>query len=415
MPIQGIYQLDGKSPKEIKKSFVHFMGDRNATLKLINEQNQKTYSKIDKNSIVCDICKSLFGLNNVFAIVNIEKVVKLRDELTSLIDDEVDQKKKKFLSNTRSYVNKYLEFLNYCENLKVHLHGSWETYDFSKDPDKPFISEDTFNEIVELLYRKKNIILQGAPGVGKTFLAEKIAYQLIRAKKDENIEIIQFHQSYSYEDFIQGIRPNTSGVFMVHNGIFYSFCEKAKKHPEEAFVFIIDEINRGNLGKIFGELMMLIEYDKRSPRYAVKLTYSEDDNLKFYVPDNVYIIGTMNTADRSIAIVDYALRRRFAFCDVEPEFGDEFKKYLRSSLSKEFVNKICLKVLHVNDIIRKSPSLGKGFEIGHSYFCQLNSVDDENESEWWQSICKYELFPYLREICFDNDDLYNELCHILGD
>ena len=286
-------------------------------------------------------------------------------------------------------------------------------YNFADDPDKPFIAEEKFNEIVELLLRKKNIVLQGAPGVGKTFLAKRIAYQLIEFKKDDNIEIIQFHQSYSYEDFIQGIRPTTSGEFKVRNGIFYKFCERARNNPNEAYVFIIDEINRGNLSKIFGELMMLIEYDKRSPRYELKLTYSEDDSPKFYVPENVYIIGTMNTADRSIALVDYALRRRFAFCDVEPEFDNTFKQFLGRSLSKDFVNEICARVTQVNDIIRGSSSLGKGLEIGHSYFCQLSSVDVDNEIEWWQSICKYELFPYLREICFDNEELCEELCDIL--
>lgn len=415
MAKQKVYQIEGMSPTEIKKSFIHFMSDRNATLKLINEQNQKTYSKINTNDAVCTICNTLYGINNIYTITDIEKVSKIRDMLTSLIDNEENITKKKSLSNTRSYINKYLEFLNYCNNLLSHLLSSSEAYVFSEDPDKPFISEETFNEFVELLYRKKNIILQGAPGVGKTFLAKRIAYQLIRAKKDENIEIIQFHQSYSYEDFIQGIRPTTDGIFKVRNGIFYNFCENARKNPEEAFVFIIDEINRGNLGKIFGELMMLIEYDKRSPRYALKLTYSEDHSPEFYVPENVYIIGTMNTADRSIAIVDYALRRRFAFCDVKPEFGDEFKKYLRTSLSKEYVNMICSKVNRVNEIICNESSLGKGLEIGHSYFCQLSTVDAENEAEWWKSICKYELFPYLREICFDNESLCKELCGILNE
>ena len=391
------------------------MSDKNATSKQIKDAANSRYAKIDAISIVSSICKKLYGVDNVFSITEVASIIKVSEELTFLINDPNNEANVRELKNNRSYINKYRDFLIYCANLNDGTFDSQTPYVFAEDIGKPFIAEEKFYEIEELIRRKKNIVLQGAPGVGKTFLAKRIAYQLVGAKKDENIETIQFHQSYSYEDFIQGIRPTTSGDFTIRNGIFYNFCEKAKNNPDEAFVFIIDEINRGNLSKIFGELLMLIEYDKRSPRYELKLTYSEDSSPKFYVPENVYIIGTMNTADRSIAIVDYALRRRFAFCDIEPEFGDTFKKFLESSLSKDFVKKICERVTHVNDVIHNSTSLGKGFEIGHSYFCQLNSVDEENEAEWWQSICKYELFPYLREICFDNDDLYNELCHILGD
>ena len=415
MPIQSVYQLEGKSPNKIKQSFIHYMGDKNATSKQIKDAANSRYPKIDRNSRVRKICKKLFNKENVFTIIDAALIANISEELTILINASQSKGEKKELGNTRSYINKYRDFLEFCDALNEDEFKAATPYVFKNDPDKPFIAEDKFNDIVELLFRKKNIILQGAPGVGKTFLAKKIAYHLIEAKKDDNIEIIQFHQSYSYEDFIQGIRPTKSGEFKVRNGIFYNFCEKAKNNPKETYVFIIDEINRGNLSKILGELMMLIEYDKRSPRYALKLTYCEDENTRFYVPENVYIIGTMNTADRSIALVDYALRRRFAFCDLEPEFGNAFKKYLGRSLSKEFVSEICDKVKRVNDIIRNSPSLGKGLEIGHSYFCQLGSVDGDNEIQWWQSICKYELFPYLREICFDNDALYNELCNILGD
>ena len=410
MAKQSIYKLVGKTPDEVKHSFIHYMGDKNATSKQIKDTTR--YVKIDTISIVCEICQELFKNKNVFTITEAGKITKISDELTELINTGSDEAVIKELKNTRSYINKYRDFLNYCSDLTEEILNSTTPYDFADDPDKPFISEKSFYEIVDLLYRKKNIILQGAPGVGKTFLARKIAYQLIGMKKDGNIEIIQFHQSYSYEDFIQGIRPSTTGEFKVRNGIFYNFCLKAKEHSEETFVFIIDEINRGNLSKIFGELMMLIEFDKRSPRYALKLTYSEEDSPRFYVPENIYIIGCMNTSDRSIAFVDYALRRRFAFCDIEPEFGKTFKSYLSTALSKDFVDTICKKVNRVNDIIRNSSSLGKGLEIGHSYFCQLSFV--EEESEWWRSICKYELFPYLSEICFDNEELYNELCYILN-
>ena len=387
------------------------MGDRNATSKQIKDAANSRYAKIDTTDTVCNIVKRTFNVDNVFCLTDVAQIVKVSDELTSMIEKGGGDTKE--LKNQRSYVNKYRDFLKYCADQKEKVADTSAEYSFADDPDKPFISEEKFDEIVELLFRKKNIILQGAPGVGKTFLARKIAYQLIGQMKDENIETVQFHQSYSYEDFMQGIRPTTSGEFKVRNGIFYNFCERAKENAEETYVFVIDEINRGNLSKIFGELMMLIESDKRSPRYALKLTYSEEDSPKFYVPENVYIIGCMNTADRSIAIVDYALRRRFAFCPIEPELGESFKAFLCSELSNEFVDKICGKLNRVNSIIRESSSLGKGLEIGHSYFCQISSIEDE--SVWWRSICKYELFPYLQEICFENEDLCYELCHMLSD
>lgn len=411
MAKQNVYQIEGKTPDEVKTSFIYYMGDKNATSKQIKDAANSRYAKIDTIDTVCNIVKRTYKVENVFYLTDVAQIVKVSDELTSLIEKGGGDTKE--LKNQRSYVNKYRDFLKYCADQKEKVADTSAEYNFADDPDKPFISEEKFNEVVELLFRKKNIILQGAPGVGKTFLARKVAYQLIGQMKDENIETVQFHQSYSYEDFMQGIRPTTSGEFKVRNGIFYNFCERAKENAEETYVFIIDEINRGNLSKVFGELMMLIESDKRSPRYALKLTYSEEENLKFYVPENVYIIGCMNTADRSIAIVDYALRRRFAFCPIEPELGESFKAFLCSELSKEFVNKICDKLNRVNSIIRETSSLGIGLEIGHSYFCQISSVDDENE--WWKSICKYELFPYLQEICFENEELCNELCNILSD
>ncbi|MEI7686627.1 MAG: AAA family ATPase, partial [Planctomycetota bacterium] len=185
-----------------------------------------------------------------------------------------------------------------------------------------FVPQDQVVAILDALRRKKNVILQGPPGVGKTFVAELLAFALMGKKDKNRVTTVQFHQSYSYEDFIQGYRPS-NGAFRRRDGIFYEFCNHARLDRSRDFVFIIDEINRGNLSKIFGELMMLIEHDKRGPKHTISLTYSENPEEKFSVPENVHILGLMNTADRSLAMVDYALRRRFVFFDLEPQFRCE--------------------------------------------------------------------------------------------
>lgn len=286
-----------------------------------------------------------------------------------------------------------------------------ENYSFDKDKDKPFIDKAEFLHIAELLKRFKNIILQGAPGVGKTFLARKVAYQLMGVQNDANISMVQFHQSYSYEDFIQGIRPTKDG-FAVKNGIFYEFCKNAQLHQNEDFFFIIDEINRGNISKIFGELMMLIETDKRKSKYAIRLTYSENADDTFYVPENVYIIGCMNTADRSLAQLDYALRRRFSFYTLVPEFNQAFKDFLSEhGLHREFINTICLRLNKVNDMITSEDLLGAGKMIGHSYFTDVANITDANK--WWNDTLEYQILPYLKDVCFDDEGLYNQFERIL--
>lgn len=265
-----------------------------------------------------------------------------------------------------------------------------------------FIGREDFEEIIEVLQYKKNIILQGPPGVGKTFIAKRLAYTLIGTKDDSRIKMIQFHQSYSYEDFIQGLRPDGEGGFKLKNGVFYEFCKTASRNAGEDYFFIIDEINRGNLSKIFGELLMLIESDKRGRANEMPLTYSEKESEEFFVPENLYIIGTMNTADRSLAIIDYALRRRFAFISIQPMFNDRFVNFLsKKGVEKEFAQQISDVILTLNETITSDPNLSKGFQIGHSYF---SNPKTENIRHWYKKIIELEIAPLLEEYWFDNYD-----------
>lgn len=271
----------------------------------------------------------------------------------------------------------------------------YEPYTKSDFLSDVFISEETYETIKSLMMRKKNLILQGAPGVGKTYAAKRLAYSIMGKKDTSRIKMIQFHQSYAYEDFIMGYRPNGMG-FKLKEGPFYKFCKLASGHPEQDYFFIIDEINRGNMSKVFGELMMLIESDKRGEELT--LTYSE---VPFYVPENLYIIGMMNTADRSLAMIDYALRRRFCFFELEPAFETEaFKNHLLlQGASEELINKIKMKIESINSKIAKDVNLGKSFRIGHSYFC--NYVDSD---KWYEEVIKYEIQPLIKEYWFDEEN-----------
>lgn len=269
--------------------------------------------------------------------------------------------------------------------------------DFLKDV---FIDSDEYDSLYNLLKYKRNVILQGAPGVGKTFLAKRLAYSIIGSNNNEQVEMVQFHQNFSYEDFIMGYKPVDNG-FELKCGIFYSFCKKAEENLDRPYFFIIDEINRGNLSKIFGELMMLIEGDKRGEK--VRLAYKDEE---FSVPKNVYLIGMMNTADRSLAMMDYALRRRFSFFDISPAFNStSFKTYISQNISMDLAERIISNFQKLNKFIEdeSTSGLGKGYCIGHSYFC-VPPVKGQKEQEWYDSIIKYEIAPLLYEYWWDDQD-----------
>jgi 5-methylcytosine-specific restriction enzyme B len=347
------------------------------------------FKKIEqfKNPVTLNELKSIPELENCEPIINNQgSLFKVTDEEYENISLLIDEK------NPKTHPNKPIIYTS--EHALSEL----------------FIEERQYDEICNILKYKKNIILQGPPGVGKTFIAKRIAYSIMGVKDTNRVQMIQFHQSYSYEDFIQGYRPTESGGFERKDGVFFEFCKKAQRDPDNSYFFIIDEINRGNLSKIFGELMMLIEKDKRGKEFAIPMTYSKSEDETFYIPANLYFIGTMNTADRSLAMVDYALRRRFGFVSLQPAF--ELSKYkdflLNKNMTPELADKVIRNMKKLNEnISADNKNLGEGYQIGHSYFCPDGNEADIDEN-WYKGVINNEIKPLLNEYWFDNPDKVKE-------
>lgn len=279
------------------------------------------------------------------------------------------------------------------ENPKKQPDAAFQKYSKKDFLSKVYMTEERYDVLEALLRNKMNVIIQGAPGVGKTFTAKKLAYTMMGQVDDSRVEMVQFHQNYSYEDFIMGYRPDGAD-FKLTDGIFYRFCQTAANHQDKEYFFIIDEINRGNMSKIFGELLMLIEKDYRGTKTT--LAYS---GMPFSVPENLYIIGMMNTADRSLAMIDYALRRRFSFFEIEPGFNSEGFTNYQKAFANETFDALIDQIKILNKEITEDKSLGRGFQIGHSYFCGREILGCTDE--WMRSVVEFDILPMLSEYWFD--------------
>ena len=269
-----------------------------------------------------------------------------------------------------------------------------------------FLERSRLETILARLRDKKNLILQGPPGTGKTWLAKKLAFALIGRKDDSRVRRLQFHPSLSYEDFIRGFRPSNDGALRLIDGPFLEAVASANADAENDYVMVVEEINRGNPAQVFGEILTLIEADKRSEEYALALAYPRSKDERMHLPPNLHIIGTMNVADRSIAMVDLALRRRFAFVDLEPTLGDVWRNWVseQCGISLDFLATIERRLNVLNEQIASDRSLGPQFRVGHSVVTPPPGTTIGNPAEWFKQVVETEIGPLLDEYWFDRAD-----------
>ena len=264
--------------------------------------------------------------------------------------------------------------------------------------------------MLQRLRAKRNLILQGPPGTGKTWLAKKLAYALIGRKDDSKVRPMQFHPNLSYEDFVRGWRPQGDGRLELVDGPFLQVVDDAREDPDSDYVMVIEEINRGNPASIFGEMLTLLESDKRKPDEALALAYPREPGERVYIPSNVYVIGTMNLADRSLAMVDLALRRRFAFFDLEPMLNDTWREWVNEQcgIDDGFLAGVAQRINALNEEIAADRNLGRQFRIGHSFVTPPPGKPIEDPEEWFEQVVETEIVPLLHEYWFDNPERVTE-------
>ena len=267
-----------------------------------------------------------------------------------------------------------------------------------------FITDNELEAALAGLHRRRALLLQGPPGTGKTYLARRLAWLLLGAQDESRIELVQFHPSYGYEDFMLGFRPGAKGQFQLVPGVLPLLCQRAAQDPSRPYFLLIDELNRGNVARIFGELLLLLEPDKRGPAHALRLPYAPPGAPRFFVPENLYVIGTLNLADRSLAPLDYALRRRFAFVSMQPQFGPPLRELLKESqVPEKLIDLLTGRMSALNDVIAADPELGPDFEIGHSYFCAPPAQPAE-VSAWLRLVFEQEIGPLLADYWREQPD-----------
>lgn len=279
-----------------------------------------------------------------------------------------------------------------------------------------FLAEDELQPMLERLRSKKNLVLQGPPGTGKTWLARRLGWALCSERDTSRVQILQFHPSLAYEDFVRGWRPSTSstgGALSLEDGPFLQACQRATDDPNRDHVLVIEEINRGNPAQVLGELLTLVEADKRNPSSAMRLAYPRTPDERFHVPSNLYLIGTMNVADRSLAIVDMALRRRFAFIELRPRLGEDWVEYVSQlGYDPKLLEIYGQRVDALNEQISTDSALGRQYCVGHSYFPPAVELDATglDTKQWWERVVDTDVRPLLEEYWFDRPDLGDEAC-----